>query len=377
MKLLEPIFSNADLLYCSCVVPNIEAHKGASFEFTEEQKTNYGQSQTHPSIVYKEEGWNGHKYWLATTPYPKATGVFENPCIYYGDELEDGTPPRVFTPISGVSNGEYSVVSNPVVKLSNSTTTNSDPDLWLDENNIMWLISRENTNGHAAYSQKSENGQSWTPRGDRSTMFLWKDNTGTLIGRPEMLSPAIIKYNDKIRVYALSGSAGIYAYNETENKGMCWGLWLLEGTTLEGKGDFTLVGKACLTGKRGIEPWHMDIFQDNKTGYLYMICSARNLDTGGSNAVYLAESKDGINFFMYAKPLISQLPQYRPTAFIREKDRMFVMYWCSEGSASTNPSDYPNGESDIPKDGRAIGLSYINFDILLSKLKEDIVLGFL
>ena len=100
MKKINPVFSKEEMLFCSIPVPPINNHKGGTFDFTQEQIEKYGQSQTHPSIVYKAEGWNGHKYWLATTPYPHIAGVFENACIYYGDEDESGNPPRIFTPIS-------------------------------------------------------------------------------------------------------------------------------------------------------------------------------------------------------------------------------------------------------------------------------------
>lgn len=94
MKKEASIFNEEDMFWCSVPVPPIDNHKDGVFNFLPEQIANYGQSQTHPSIVYIPGGWNGHEYWLATTPYPNSTGVFENTCIYYGDADLDGTPPR-------------------------------------------------------------------------------------------------------------------------------------------------------------------------------------------------------------------------------------------------------------------------------------------
>lgn len=376
MKRLTPIFTTIQMFYCSCPVPPINDNKDGDFQFSETQILNYGQSQTHPSIVFIPGGWNGHEYWLATTPYPKATGVFENPCIFYGDADENGNPPRIFYPISGTVNDIYTVINNPVVKVPNNSTTNSDPDLFFDSStNLLWLISRENSNSYAVYSQKSLDGQSWTPRNNRDTGFLWKKGVSDLINKPEFLSPALLKVGEKLRVYCLSGSSGIYSKDYITNKGICWGLWVMEGTTLEGSGDFQYVKKASILGKRDIEPWHMDIFTDARTGYFYMICSARNFNDGGSNACYLAESKDGWNFYMFSRPLLAGVPHYRPTAFIRPTDNKLVVYWCSEGGAPSSASSYPRGESDITIDGRAIGLSYMNFDEVLSTLKNDNVFG--
>ena len=376
MKALVPIFSKDEMLFCSIPVPPINDHKDGVFDFTADQISKYGQSQTHPSIVFIPGGWNGHEYWLATTPYPNAVGVFENPCIYYGDADVDGNPPRVFTPIAGTASGVFTIVNNPIVKVPNNTTINSDPDLWYDsDNSIMWMISRENSNGFAAYSQKSAIGQAWTPRGDRATGYLWKNGVGQLVGKPEFLSPAILKIDNKIRVYSLSGSGGIFSLNYKLNRGLCWGLWVMEGTTLEGAGDFVYVKKAAILGKRGIEPWHMDMFVDSRTGYIYMICSAKNNLTNTTD-VYLAESADGWNFNLFSKPLISGgYSHYRPTAALRS-DNSLVVYF-SVTNAPRTAASYPNGASDVPVDGRAIGVCCKDFDEILLELRAAKVVGWI
>ena len=362
------------MLFCSVPVPPIDNHKGGVFNFTDKQISEYGQSQTHPSIVYVPNGWNGHQYWLASTPYPHAVGVFENACIYYAD-AENGNPPKVFTPIVGTAQGDYTVINNPIVKLQNNSTTNSDPDLWLDtDNSLMWMISRENTYSYAVYSQKSTNGQAWTPRGDRETGYLWRKGVGDLVSKPEFLSPAIVKVGSKIRIYSLSGTGGIYSLNYKLNQGLCWGLWVMEGTTLEGSGDFSYVKKASILGKRGIEPWHMDMFVDSRTGYIYMVCSAKNNLTNTTD-VYLAESTDGWNFYLFSKPLISGgYTHYRPTAALRSSDNLLMVYF-SVVNAPSSAASYPNGESDVPIDGRAIGVCYRNFDEILAELRADKVIG--
>ena len=376
MKAVSPIFSKEEMLFCSVPVPLIDNHKGGVFDFTDEQISKYGQSQTHPSIVYVPNGWNGHQYWLASTPYPNAAGIFENACIYYAD-AENGNPPRVFTPIVGTSQGDYTMITNPIVKCQNNTTTNSDPDLWLDtDNSIMWMISRENTNSYAVYSQKSANGQAWTPRGDRETGYLWKRGAGDLATKPEFLSPAILKVGNKIRIYSISGTSGIYNLDYKLNRGLCWGLWVMEGTTLEGAGDFSYVKKASIIGKRGIEPWHMDMFVDSRTGYVYMVCSAENNLTNTTD-VYLAESIDGWNFYLFSKPLISGgYAHYRPTAALRSSDNLLMVYF-SVVNAPSSAASYPNGASDVPIDGRAIGLCYKDFDDVLAELRADRVIGWL
>jgi hypothetical protein len=56
-----------------------------------------GQNQpTHPKVLFFQNGWNGHKYWMVYTPYPNNDSFHENPCITYSDDginwSEDGIP---------------------------------------------------------------------------------------------------------------------------------------------------------------------------------------------------------------------------------------------------------------------------------------------
>ena len=394
MKKLTPIFSGSDLQFCSHPVPAIDAHKavGSSFSFNSFQIANYGQSQTHPSIVYIAAGWNGHKWWMATTPYPipatydERMSVFENPCIYYADD-ESGNPPRTWYPINGAANGAYTMVTNPIVRITDSTpnsagnvTVNSDPALYFDAAGnggagVLWLISRENSNGFAVYAQKSLDGQSWTPRGDRTTGFLWKYNTGGLVGEPEFLSPALLKVGSELRAYCLASRSALEAKDDRKNKGMNWGVWIMKGTTLEGSGDFTYWKKACFTGKINIEPWHYDIFKDNSTGYYYAVIVAKDYDVDlYAKWTYLAESTDGLNFRIFPRPLTNTYINYRPTACLQGSN--LVLYWTTESGAPTTSGSYPRGSADIPVDaGRAIGLSYKNFQTILTTLRADEVKG--
>lgn len=372
-KIIDPLFKKEELHYCSVPVPTIDSHKDGSFNFTQDQIAGYGQSQTHPSVVYIEGGWNGHEYWLATTPYPKAISVFENPCIYFGDADEDGNPPRIFYPINGTPNGEYTMTNNPVVRVPDATTVNSDPDLLFDPegNNgagILYLISRWNSepyNKFPVYIQKSVDGQSWTPRPE--TPIIDGD---TIFGTAQ---PSLIKFGSEFRLYGCSGS---YLYRDSAVEGQGYNaMGITASDSINGPFEFS---KYCyFGGKRNIDPYHADVFIDPSNGKFYAIFCASNYNLESSprtRLVYLAESDDGENFFVFARPLLgsydTNMEYYRPTACLRG-DRTLCIYWSTVAGASTSPDDYPNGESDIPVDNRAIGVSYRNFDAIISTLKLD------
>ena len=80
----------------------------------------------HPSVIFIAEGWNGHTYWMAQTPFPPMEIApyrdrYELPCIYYSD---DGIH---WKPING----------NPIVDLSkeeiDAHNYYSDPHLVLKD----------------------------------------------------------------------------------------------------------------------------------------------------------------------------------------------------------------------------------------------------
>ena len=379
MKMLESIFSAEDMFYCSVPVPPINAHKDPdyTFDFTAAQQADYGQSQTHPSIIYVPNGWNGHKYWLASTPYPKGMGVFENPCIYYGDEDNDGNPPRIFTPISGVSDGIYTIINNPVVKVKSNSQINSDPDLYFDAegnggNGIMYLLSRFNSVvPQRAYIQKSISGQAWTKRDDNAYM--------------EGLSqPSMIKVGEDVLILGLQ--VADYKYNPSSGyiNANSRGLVKIWSGNPENVASFTQnKGYLYFNGKLAIGPYHADFFKDESTGKYYMIaaCTDHELPAPYSNSsrysIFLAESDDGYNYYLFARPLLAPCSKcsnyYRPTAFIRQSDRTLVVYWSTVAGIINEADQFPNGASDIPVDNRTIGLSYGNFDVILAQLKKDFV----
>lgn len=54
----------------------------------------------HPKVLYFENGWNGYKYWMAYTPYPKGALAAENPCIASSnDGVNWETPAGLINPL--------------------------------------------------------------------------------------------------------------------------------------------------------------------------------------------------------------------------------------------------------------------------------------
>ena len=57
---------------------------------------------THPKVIYFENGYNGYKYWMVSTPYPKNNTYLENPSIAVSNNgIDSIEPDGIKNPISG------------------------------------------------------------------------------------------------------------------------------------------------------------------------------------------------------------------------------------------------------------------------------------
>lgn len=365
-------FSKDDIKWCSVPIPPIDDHKGAEFNFSDEQISKYGQSQTHPSIVYAPNGWNGHKYWLVTTPYPSAVGVFENPCVYYGDEDADGNPPVLFHPISGgTASDNYPIITNPVVKVKTTSAVNSDPDVWIDSaTGKMCIISRDNTRGFSWLYQESIDGLSWSERTEYPNDLINIHDDGGIAH--ELVSPSVLDNGDgTATLYGLCG-LGYYtgANSSMERNRLCRkGMFVYKGIPSQGKGGISLQYHASLLGAPSIYPWHMDIAK-HKDKY-YMVFCGFDIHASTGLSLFMAISDDGYDFQVSPIPIEDSILHYRPSIAFRDDE--LLIYGSSEGGGvPTDENAYPRGASDIPVDGRSIFLLKANIYKLVDYLFETI-----
>lgn len=252
------------------------------------------QSQTHPSIVYIKESWNGATHWLGTTPYPNAQVEYENPCIYYARAKGENAPVN-FT----------SIEKNPILEWPGGSRFNSDIELFFD-NTILYSIIREYDNKSLKKIlkvQSSLDGQKWS-----EPYSFFETNKP----EQELLSPSIIRYKNKLRIYCLNGNAGI------TKKGMCTGIDILEGTDFQCSSFKEIEGGTFLNKHQvKIEPWHCCLFEYNQK--LYMVFCGRDHKQKSFRSpmeTYLAVSEDYHNFYIYEKPIISHIKTYRPSAYV-------------------------------------------------------------
>lgn len=279
------------------------------------------QDVTHPSVTLKEVDSLNIEFWIATTPYPQSlpqTGEpYENPCIYYSCSNVSGIPID-FSPIS----------CNPVL-LNNGAKYNSDPDLlYSQHDSLFYLITRKRKGEDyitKIVAQSSVNGEEWTPPFD------------LIISDKLELCPCLVQLSDSLyRIYTFNPD------NNTYHTLNCIDYWE-SNSVIRHPFDY----KGSIPWNKGINVWHGDIVKHNNCFYM-VFCGTnenfRNLlgQPDLSRYLWLAESKDGLNFHVYQRPVLKMNGVYRSTFTVINDDHI-VVYFSVHNRFRKDKKNYPAG----------------------------------
>ncbi len=188
----------------------------------------------HPKVLYFEGGWNGHKYWMAYTPYPLGQTAHENPCIAYSDDMVNW-----YAPLSNV---------NPLDPQP-SFGYNSDTHLVyrtdLNHIEVWWRAFDTSTSAAYYYRRISADGITWTPK-----ELLWAASDRS----EDIVSPAIIFEDNKYKLWGVHVVSREVVYMESVTAKN----WT---TPVVVPMDWTKV-----------TPWHLDVIRTEK-GLEFIICA--------------------------------------------------------------------------------------------------------
>lgn len=105
----------------------------------------------HPKVLYFDRGWNGHKWWMAYTPYPHGSIADENPCIAVSDDgINWAAPEGLENPLATAPRGGYQSDTHLVYEPVHDVL-----ECWYRTYNI-----KENSS--ILYSRTSTDGVHWT-----------------------------------------------------------------------------------------------------------------------------------------------------------------------------------------------------------------------
>ncbi|MGE5362941.1 MAG: DUF2341 domain-containing protein [Bacteroidota bacterium] len=221
----------------------------------------------HPDILFFEEGWNGYKYWMVMTPFPKNNDDYENPSLLVSQNGQDWSVPPGLT--------------NPIVSIDTSRGYLDDPDVVMAGDTMVVYYNEVNKDGHSYIKRMySLDGINWsTPR----TTFIYTNY---------LTSPAIIYEDSTYYMWFIysdgcySTSSIIYLFKSKDGKN-----W-----TDDKEVNLALDGRVV---------WHFNIIKNgNKYQMLLNTFSGTSPDCARTN-LYYAESTDKINWNVNSKAILT------------------------------------------------------------------------
>lgn len=232
----------------------------------------------HPSVVYVSDGWNGHQWWMAQTPFPPNNvspykDRWELPCIHYSDD------------------GIYwnSIETNPIDDIDEEQIKNygylSDPHLIL-VNEVLYCYYRLMSDWDkqtTIYLKRSKDGIHWS---DREVVTFDIGNLSLDTCKKEIVSPAIVWTDDKFRMYYVDDT-----YTNL-NRGiqMCESL---DGVHFDEPRQIEYTSTYM---SNPIIPWHIDVQSEGEK--LNMVIYDQEQES-----LFLLQSIDGIHFDIQQKLL--------------------------------------------------------------------------
>lgn len=223
----------------------------------------------HPKVIFFSKSFNGYKYWMAYTPYPKKDTKKENPCIIASNDLIHWrTPQGLINPLD-------------VPKISNANTFNSDTHLLFNEDtqNLELFWRYVNSLEVIIYFKKSQNGIIWSEK----EIFLITKNRE----KHDYLSPAIIYEKGIYKIWYISN--GKIYYMEKRDK----------------KFTFSKILEINYDGN--YHSWHLDLIYNKQKKLYELITCAYIKSMRKSMSLFYSSSKDNISwnkFILILNPAI-------------------------------------------------------------------------
>ena len=214
----------------------------------------YGDNDAlHPKVLNFKEKWNGYKYWMVFSPYPRKDDGKENPHIKVSNDLVNWEEPKGFKnplvvkPKGHIPGAIYN--SDPHLVYNNDTDTLECYYRYVNDVDDKVIL----------YRLTTKDGVNWT---DKEEILVYKRS------KKDFLSPAIIYENGMYKMWSESKDGYTYTNERVINL------------------NYPL---------SNLKPWHLDIIHTEKGYELIVVAYTAKLDATSMNLYYFS-SKDNINY---------------------------------------------------------------------------------
>lgn len=156
----------------------------------------------HPKVLYFPEKWNGYKFWMAYTPYPKGDIDAENPCIAVSnDGIMWEIPEGLSNPLAYAPKGGYNSDTHLVYDAKHNRL-----ECWWREFDI-------DSGSDAIVRRISPDGVHWDPK---VTLIPFDKSKGM------RLSPTVWIQDGKYHMIYSHGSLLKYIHTDIEDVATMW-----------------------------------------------------------------------------------------------------------------------------------------------------------
>ncbi|KGE13911.1 hypothetical protein [Sphingobacterium deserti] len=289
----------------------------------------------HPDVEYFPEGFNGYKYWMVFTPYFGSVGtaqdakLYENPSVVVSnDGLNWVEPKGLKNPIQGALSAHESITEN---KNERKQGFWSDVD-WFREDGKFFLYYRGSmvsaaglgSRGAKSLNNKSklkENAQRTIVRQTSSDGVHWTPLEVVYTSNPpatpksdHLLSPTFIPVDNIYISYEVElhtgggnfkGDEQSYVVRRQSKDG-------LNFSVFDKSQVINFVKKPWKNVNQAYSPWHIQASYVD--GYYFLVLAIGDVKKYTSDLLYLAFSKDGLNYNVVPKPIVES-NAYRSAIF--------------------------------------------------------------
>lgn len=284
------------IIFALCFIPNQNYNCRHRLEIV----SSYGDNQAyHPKVLAFKEKWNGYKYWMSYTPYPKGDDGKENPHIAVSNDLINWkTPGNNVNPLDEPDDKQASLRYNSDSHIVYNYDTNELYCYWRyvdDINNAVFI-----------YRRDTKDGINWTPK--KITAYS-NDRKSK-----DYISPAIIYENGAYKMwYVDQGNIVTYA---TSNDGITWN-------------DENIIE---LEYEKNLKTWHLDVIHTRENYEMIVVAYDKWSNRNDMN-LYYTSSTNGI---IWDKTRTILKPSVRSqywdnkgiyrSSFIYENGKYYVFY---------------------------------------------------
>ena len=238
----------------------------ANAEKTLELNNYLGNNQNvHPKVLYIEDGFGGHSYWMAYTPYPESRDAYENPCVAYSD---DGYSWENIEscPLDDPHGYGYNSDAHLLYREDTSTL-----ECWYRYVGDQSQPIREET----IYRQISEDGIHWSEK-----ELVYSNMSGSYA---QLLSPSIIWDGEKYHIWVVEYTTSAIVHYVTDPSNIS--NWTrMDAVPIPFNDDGI-----------DVNPWHIDVLKDNNK-YIFLVMCRKDKKLENPMSLFITSTEDNITY---------------------------------------------------------------------------------